>query len=98
MTRYALRWYGRCDSVRRYISISSARQVRDNEPSKLKQKYPDARPMGFPFDRPAHEHVQYLNDFLLDNMVAQEVVIKFLNKTVTSVDQGTDGAGKDKPI
>lgn len=57
------------------------------------KKYPDARPMGFPFDRPATDNVVYLNDFISDNMIAQDVIVKFLNKTVTSVDQGTGGAG-----
>lgn len=60
------------------------------------QKYPDARPMGFPFDRPADDHIVYLNDFLLANMTTLDVVVKFLNKTVTSAEQGTDDAAKTK--
>lgn len=39
------------------------------------RKYPDRRPMGFPFDRPAP--VASLGDFLTANMAVAECSIKF---------------------
>ncbi|KAE8750004.1 Prophenoloxidase [Frankliniella occidentalis] len=39
--------------------------------------YPDARAMGFPFDRAFRPEVKTLDDFLTDNMAVQDVVVKF---------------------
>ncbi|XP_026277611.1 phenoloxidase 2 [Frankliniella occidentalis] len=41
------------------------------------QRYPDLRPMGFPFDRSARQGVDQLRSFLTRNMFIQDVVIKF---------------------
>ncbi|XP_054706209.1 hemocyanin G chain-like [Uloborus diversus] len=40
------------------------------------QKYPDKKPMGFPFDRPIHARTAA--EFLTENMILQDVKIKFL--------------------
>ncbi|KAK3917228.1 Phenoloxidase 2 [Frankliniella fusca] len=41
-------------------------------------RYPDRRPMGFPFDRrPAHDRVASLRDFLTANMFVQRVTVRF---------------------
>lgn len=45
---------------------------------KLNQKYPDTKPMGYPFDRPARENVEYLSQFITPNMAVQRVTIKHL--------------------
>lgn len=39
-------------------------------------KFPDKRPMGFPFDRRAHFHIEQLTDFLLPNMKCTSVTIR----------------------
>ncbi|XP_076223003.1 phenoloxidase 1-like [Nomia melanderi] len=58
------------------------------------RKYPDARPMGYPFDRPAQEGVETLADFLrkdmkdtknkenMKNMKIQKVMIKFMDNSM----------------
>ncbi|RZF47724.1 hypothetical protein LSTR_LSTR005988 [Laodelphax striatellus] len=43
------------------------------------QKYPDAKPMGYPFDRNGRSGVDTLRDFLTPNMFTQDVTIKFTN-------------------
>lgn len=43
----------------------------------LRDKYPDKRSMGFPFDRVASIETLTMNDFLLENMKTQKVTIKF---------------------
>ncbi|XP_011494439.1 PREDICTED: phenoloxidase subunit 1-like [Ceratosolen solmsi marchali] len=40
-------------------------------------KYPDVRPMGFPFDRIGQNTVGMLNDFLIPNMNVQQITIRF---------------------
>ena len=40
------------------------------------QKYPDTKPMGFPFDRPVT--ARSADELLTENMNITEVVIKFL--------------------
>ncbi|CAB0037937.1 unnamed protein product [Trichogramma brassicae] len=40
-------------------------------------KYPDARPMGYPFDRPAN--VQSVEEFVLPNMAVKEISVRFQN-------------------
>lgn len=57
-------------------------------------KYPDKRPMGFPFDRIARDGVITLRQFLTDNMTVQEVKIKF-NRDFTPAKQ-TANQGKNK--
>lgn len=43
--------------------------------------YPDRRSMGFPFDRMPRAGVNTLQEFLTPNMRAQEVTIRFENRT-----------------
>ncbi|KAJ8679159.1 hypothetical protein QAD02_014946 [Eretmocerus hayati] len=43
------------------------------------RKYPDARAMGFPFDRTARAGVKSLSEFLTPNMKVQQVNIRFSN-------------------
>lgn len=40
-------------------------------------RYPDKRPMGYPFDRMPRTGVDTMRDFLLPNMFTQDVVIRF---------------------
>ncbi|KAJ1519799.1 hypothetical protein ONE63_005052 [Megalurothrips usitatus] len=40
-------------------------------------KYPDKRPMGFPFDRRPPAHVDTLRSFLTPNMLARSITIRF---------------------
>ncbi|CAL7941780.1 unnamed protein product [Xylocopa violacea] len=40
-------------------------------------KYPDARPMGYPFDRQPEQTVEYLTDFLTDNMNTADIQVVF---------------------
>ncbi|XP_063697465.1 phenoloxidase 2-like [Culicoides brevitarsis] len=44
-------------------------------------KYPDKRPMGYPFDREAREGVENLENFLTPNMGMQEVTVVFHDET-----------------
>ncbi|XP_043289152.1 uncharacterized protein [Venturia canescens] len=41
------------------------------------RKYPDARPMGYPFDRNPRDGVESLPQFLTPNMAATEIVVVF---------------------
>ena len=43
--------------------------------------YPDAKSMGFPFNRISESNVKHLSDFLLSNMKTIDLTIKFLNIT-----------------
>ncbi|XP_052128833.1 phenoloxidase 2-like [Frankliniella occidentalis] len=45
-------------------------------------KYPDKRPMGFPFDRQPASHVRSLRSFLTPNMFVQDVTIRFKDTVV----------------
>ncbi|KAJ8679160.1 hypothetical protein QAD02_014947 [Eretmocerus hayati] len=45
------------------------------------RKYPDIRPMGFPFDRKARTGVKSLTDFITGNMKVQPITIRF-NDTI----------------
>ncbi|KAI5726965.1 hypothetical protein M8J76_011895 [Diaphorina citri] len=47
--------------------------------------YPDPRPMGYPWDRPAPKWAQTLADFVTPNMLVQEIVIKHTNNTVPPI-------------
>ena len=40
-------------------------------------KYPDARSMGYPFDRIARSGVGSMNDFLTPNMKLQHITLRF---------------------
>ncbi|KAJ8679162.1 hypothetical protein QAD02_014949 [Eretmocerus hayati] len=40
-------------------------------------KYPDTRPMGYPFDRIARQGVKILNEFLTPNMKMQQITVRF---------------------
>ncbi|KAJ1524517.1 hypothetical protein ONE63_011009 [Megalurothrips usitatus] len=44
------------------------------------QRYPDRRPMGFPFDRNGRQGVDSLRSFLTGNMFVQDVLVKFQDK------------------
>ncbi|XP_012279901.1 phenoloxidase 2-like isoform X2 [Orussus abietinus] len=54
---------GRCVNAMSYCGIRN-------------KKYPDARPMGFPFDRWPREGVETLNQFLTPNMIVKDVTIR----------------------
>lgn len=51
------------------------------------RKYPDKRPMGFPFDRPADYDVNVFDDFLTgnDNMIAKKITIRHLDEYTAQV-------------
>lgn len=51
------------------------------------QKYPDARAMGYPFDRPATGNVVEFADFLKDheNMLATSITIRHIDKILKHV-------------
>lgn len=49
-------------------------------------KYPDKRPMGFPFDRMPRDGVNTLAEFLTPNMFAKDITIKFTNKVLHAKD------------
>uniref|UniRef100_A0A481MQJ5 Phenoloxidase n=1 Tax=Nipponaphis monzeni TaxID=196483 RepID=A0A481MQJ5_9HEMI len=59
-----------CDDASSYCGLRNAR-------------YPDSRAMGYPFDRPARDGVNTLQQFLTPNMGAQDVRIRFTNRTVS---------------
>lgn len=44
-------------------------------------KYPDRKPMGFPFDRPMRSGVNMLPEFLTPNMKVQRLTIVHLDET-----------------
>ncbi|KAL7300488.1 hypothetical protein TKK_0006490 [Trichogramma kaykai] len=41
------------------------------------RKYPDSRPMGFPFDRPSPTNVARIDQFLTPNMMLQPITVRF---------------------
>lgn len=43
------------------------------------RKYPDKRSMGFPWDRPTSPEILTMAEFLLPNMIAQDVKIRFVD-------------------
>lgn len=47
----------------------------------MESRYPDMRPMGYPWDRHAPRWASTLTDFLTPNMLVQEIVIKHVNMT-----------------
>lgn len=44
------------------------------------KKYPDRRPMGYPFDRPSATAAS-IEEFILPNMVLQDITIRLQNVT-----------------
>ncbi|XP_055308600.1 phenoloxidase 3-like [Sitodiplosis mosellana] len=52
------------------------------------RKYPDKRPMGFPFDRPADDGVTIFDDFLtgMGNMISKSITIRHLDENMAQVD------------
>ncbi|XP_043275465.1 phenoloxidase 2-like [Venturia canescens] len=46
------------------------------------RKYPDARAMGFPFDRKPHDGIETLSDFARPNMSVTNVKVKFTDTVV----------------
>ncbi|XP_068623411.1 phenoloxidase subunit 1-like [Battus philenor] len=52
------------------------------------RRYPDRRPMGFPFDRPANSGVAILSDFLKPNMAITDCSIRFTDATRVRAQQG----------
>uniref|UniRef100_A0A481MQJ8 Phenoloxidase n=1 Tax=Nipponaphis monzeni TaxID=196483 RepID=A0A481MQJ8_9HEMI len=51
----------------------------------LNSRYPDARNMGYPFDRVPRDGVATLQQFVTPNMTFQDVRIRFTNRTVAAV-------------
>ncbi|XP_060843836.1 phenoloxidase 1-like [Rhopalosiphum padi] len=58
-----------CDNASSYCGVRNSR-------------YPDARSMGYPFDRTPRDGVVTLQQFLTPNMAVQDVRIRFSNRTV----------------
>ncbi|KAK9503579.1 hypothetical protein O3M35_010108 [Rhynocoris fuscipes] len=59
-------------------------------------KYPDKKPMGFPFDRPARSGVDTIQQFLTPNMRIQDVSIVHSNRT-TIRPPSNRGGGTSRP-
>ncbi|XP_013143797.1 PREDICTED: phenoloxidase subunit 1-like [Papilio polytes] len=57
--------------------------------------YPDRRPMGFPFDRPAPAAI--LQDFLKPNMAVRQCSIRFTDATRIRTQQGSTPSGNAQP-
>ncbi|XP_078040688.1 phenoloxidase 1-like [Augochlora pura] len=55
------------------------------------KKYPDARPMGYPFDRRPRDGVETLPQFLTGNMAITEVTIRFTDSVVPRTRSGSIG-------
>lgn len=53
------------------------------------RKYPDARPMGYPFDRQPRAGVETLAQFLTGNMAVTEINVRFLDITVPRARSGS---------
>lgn len=56
----------------------------------MESRYPDMRPMGYPWDRQVPQWASTLADFLTPNMVVQEIVIKHVNTTVPPMEDIPD--------
>jgi len=72
-----------CDNASSYCGIRNAR-------------YPDARSMGYPFDRTPRDGVVTLQQFLTPNMTVQDVRIRFSNRTVAPL-QNRIGSQQAQP-
>ncbi|XP_050525328.1 phenoloxidase 2-like isoform X1 [Daktulosphaira vitifoliae] len=70
-----------CDDASSYCGVLNAR-------------YPDARSMGYPFDRPGREGVVSLRQFLTPNMIVQDVIIRFSNRVVAPRAQSSDNQAR----
>ncbi|XP_076646001.1 phenoloxidase 1-like [Halictus rubicundus] len=55
------------------------------------KKYPDTRPMGYPFDRQPRAGIETLPQFLTGNMAITEVVIRFTDNIVPRTRSGSFG-------
>ncbi|KAJ8679166.1 hypothetical protein QAD02_014953 [Eretmocerus hayati] len=74
-----------------FVMISNYQQDRINQPNASgcaagvsycglrDRKYPDARPMGYPFDRKVRQGARTMNEFLTPNMKLQPITIRFSN-------------------
>jgi len=72
-----------CDNASSYCGIRNSR-------------YPDARSMGYPFDRTPRDGVVTLQQFLTPNMAVQDVRIRFANRTVAPL-QNRIGSQQAQP-
>lgn len=48
----------------------------------LDEKYPDTKPMGYPFDRPPAKTVRTMQQFLTKNMKAETIRILFEDRVI----------------
>lgn len=48
----------------------------------LDDKYPDKKPMGYPFDRPPDKDIRTLSQFLTPNMATAEIRIQFEDRII----------------
>lgn len=53
------------------------------------RKYPDARPMGYPFDRRPRAGVETLPQFLTGNMAVTEITIRHADSVLPRVRSGS---------
>ncbi|KMQ90993.1 hypothetical protein RF55_9192, partial [Lasius niger] len=53
------------------------------------RKYPDARPMGYPFDRRARAGVETLAQFLTGNMAVTQITIRHTDSVLPRVRSGS---------
>lgn len=60
----------------------------------LNARYPDARAMGYPFDRTPRDGVVTLQQFVTSNMLVKDMNIRFENRTVSRSQPTT---GKNRP-
>lgn len=79
-------------------SLATA-QVEQDEPTGCKdavsfcglrdRKYPDARPMGYPFDRRPRPGVEILSQFLTGNMAVAQITIRHTDTVLPRVRSGS---------
>lgn len=58
------------------------------------KKYPDKRPMGYPFDRPLRDGVETLKSFMTPNMASTQITIIHSD----TVRQGNLVSRKSRPV
>ncbi|XP_076677764.1 phenoloxidase 1-like [Andrena cerasifolii] len=83
------------------ISDYNGDVVQQDEPSTCKdassycglrdRKYPDARPMGYPFDRLPRSGVETLAQFLTENMAVTDIIVRFTDNVVSKSRSGSMG-------
>lgn len=63
------------------------------------QKYPDARSMGFPFDRPATDDIIEFDDFLQNraNMITTNITIRHIDQILKQVSADNVNVVKNAP-